>query len=272
MLSRLAAWWLRKPGSVQWTVVVGLPLGILGFAAGVQDEASEFWDEHAFLTNVSSSLVCFFFALPVALLVINELQQHLAQAAAERRAQQRASLTGRLMNDTVMAVFSPPDRLQVRAELEAIKVLHDEMRIQFPAPTPHRIMTPGPIAAQRYQDLLIERNRRIEALTGVPIAYHASGINWSGGMIESWSQCQSVQAIAADCGLEWPPRAASITITGELPNIGRGPQDAFRCAPFSHVSDEAWNRRKAELPDVDRWITSMIAILDALPRVNAAPQ
>lgn len=272
MLSRLAAWWLRKPGSVQWTVGVGLPLGGLGFAVGVQAEASGFWDEHAFLTNVSSSLVCFFFALPVALLVINELQQHLAQAAAERRAQQRASLAGRIMNDTVMAVFNLPDRLRVRAELDAIKVLHDEMRRQFPAPAPHVLVTPGQISAQRYQDLLIERNRRIEALTRVPIAYHASNANWSGGMIESWSQCQSVQAIAADCGLEWPARAASITITGELPNIGRGPQDAFRCTPFSHVSDEAWTRRKAELPDVDRWITSMIAILDALPRVEAAPQ
>lgn len=74
------------------------------------------------------------------------------------------------MNDTVMAGFSLSDRLQVRTEFEAIKVLHDEMRRQFPAPAPHVLITPGTIPARRYQDLLIERNRRIEALTGIPIA------------------------------------------------------------------------------------------------------
>lgn len=41
------------------------------------------------MAGTQSSLARFFFALPVSRLVINELQQHLAQAAAERRARQR---------------------------------------------------------------------------------------------------------------------------------------------------------------------------------------
>ncbi|KUO15942.1 hypothetical protein [Streptomyces dysideae] len=272
MLTRLMARWRRTPRSVKRTALVGIPLGGLGFLAGLAAEAHGFWDNHAFLTNVASSLVCFFFALPVALLVINELQQHLSQAAAEHRARQRASLAGRNMVDTVMAPFSVADPAQVRAELLAIKALHHEMRAQFPAPAPHVLATPGPIPAQHYQNKLIERNRRLEALTGIPVSYHAATTNWTGGIIESWGQCQSAQAIAADCGLQWPERATAITLAGELPRLGRGPQEAFRAVPFTHAPDEAWSRRKAELPEVDRWIDAMVAILDVLPGLRLAPQ
>ncbi|MFJ1653500.1 hypothetical protein ACIOC2_19345 [Streptomyces sp. NPDC088337] len=222
--------------------------------------------------NLATSVVCFCIGLPVALFVISRLQEQMTGVLAEKRAEQRARVAGRLMTQAVLGSFTKADAAWVRAELQQIKALHAQMRSCFHAPAPYKHIPPTGSGADRYQDSMLQRNQQVEDLTGVKVSYYPAATDWTGAMLEGWRQCQRVQEIAADCGLQWPEQSGAISLAWALPALGRGPQDAFRAVPFNSASEEVWERREAELDAVDRWLDAMTAVLDALPGLAADPQ
>ncbi|WP_399139976.1 hypothetical protein Q3A86_21220 [Streptomyces sp. NBUA17] len=162
-----------------------------------------------------------------------------------------------------------PERIRIR--LQQIEDLHVQMKSCFQAPAPYVRIRPTRGQADRYQKVMIQRNQRIEDLTGVKISYQVSTVDWTGPMLEGWRQCQRVQDFVADCGLQWPAQDAAVSMARALPRLLRGPQDAFRAVPFNTVPEEAWQRREAELDDVDIWLAAMAAVLDSLPGLTVAP-
>lgn len=79
-LQAMRHWWRDTPSSVRWVAGVCLPLGTLAVALGIYGDSHRWWNDRAFLTNLTSGLTSLLFGVPTALFVLSSLGAAQAQA------------------------------------------------------------------------------------------------------------------------------------------------------------------------------------------------
>jgi hypothetical protein len=176
------------------------------------------------------------------------------------------------MADAVLGKLSVPGPVHALAELTRISQLNEQMRVLFPAPAPYVVVPPGPMAADQYNNLVMERNQAVEGLFQVAVGLHPAPDMWTARLARRWDDCLQVAGQAAELGLRWPMADISADISTAVTQLGEGPGSVFSSIPLLNPQPEnIWLRRYAEIGVVTQWLGAMVMLMEALPALARPP-